>query len=166
MTEEDVMEIYPPTWFVEYDLLKREEMPFCGPHESYSHLHSLYQKDQMFFHELVGNAALRDCFLQRMGNNNNSDVDVPNKEKIEAALVNRATFASLQLSRILACELYLFDDGEKKRVAHDSYQELFQSMNLLEEWGAETAMELHDDLLEMYEQARDLMKRVGLDTTE
>ena len=80
---------------------------------------------------------------------------------LEATLVNRATFARLQLSRIIARELHIFDGNEKKRVANDSYQELMQSMSLLEKWGTKTATEVHDDLLEEYEKARDLMNRVG-----
>lgn len=36
MLEEDMMEIYPPTLFVKYDMLKRSGVPFCGPRERYS----------------------------------------------------------------------------------------------------------------------------------
>jgi hypothetical protein len=162
--KKEVMERYPRTWFVEYALLTEEKVALCVcvPDESYDNLCYLYDRDQTFFNDLVKDESLRQRFVQ--GNNDQSEQESENFKTIVAALENRATFARHQLSRIIACaEMLIFDKNEAQRVARDSYQELLQSMNLFEAWGTPTAEELHDDLLANYEEARDLLKQVGVD---
>jgi hypothetical protein len=128
--EEEVLLIYPPTWFVKYDLLTKERVPFCGPQESHSGLSRLYDQDKAFFRALVVDKDLRQCFLQR-GKGGHDESFRQRCHKIEEALMNRATFACRQMSRVVACEPYITDEEEKARVAHDAYMELMQSMTLL-----------------------------------
>lgn len=155
----EVMDMYPPTWFVEYGVLKNEVVPYCGPNESYMNLSRLYADDQAFFRDLVADETLRKCFEK----GGTTQPESKHFKTIEAALINRCTFARLQLTRIIRCELGfdIMDEKEKKHVAHDSYRELCQSMELLENWGTNTALELHEELDDDYQEAREFLKRVG-----
>ena len=134
--KKSVMEIYPPTWSVKYDQLE-SEVRFCGPDEHVKNSENLYERDRAFFRALVEDKGFRQCLLQGQEGDQTSEKG----RQVEATLINRAKFASFQVSRAEKSEPYIFDKEEKIRVAHDVFQKLLQSMNLLEDWGTDSATE-------------------------
>ena len=162
---ERVLEVYRPLWYVEYAV--PEIVPGLGTDKELGQLDALYNKHQAFMAKLSTNANL----LQHLKQGLKADVTVDDPaneldKEIEEALLNRAEFATCQLSRAIVMEphlLQVMDREEKKRIVHDVYQELCQSMELLEAWGSKIALDALEGYMHFYGEGVQLGKMADVD---
>jgi hypothetical protein len=131
-----------------------EDVPGIRMHEQLDDLEFLLDKSTDFFDIL----QLDPAILERLKQGLNKEVQGADKagvqpvitaleavseadRTIEAALINRIEFAAHQLGRFVICKMYIMpaDKKERQDLLCEAYNELTESMELLEEWGS------HDD---------------------
>ena len=158
---EQVVEVYLPIWYVEYEV--PEIVPRLRTYEKKDYLDALFDKDQEFVDKLLANPELLQRLQQGLHEESDSEPANLMDQTIEAALLNRAEFATCQLSRAVVTEPYVVNADEKKSIVHAVFQELCQSVELLEAWGSEKTLESLKEKVESFSEVFRLRNLVGLD---
>lgn len=153
---------YPPLLFLRYDV--PDHVPRLGAYEELEHLQTLYDKNEDFVYLLDYDSTLFERLKQGLkvkkppGATGTPATSRPTSSEaevtIEAALINRAEFAEHQLARLMVCEPHMYaDKKERQRLLHAAYDELVETLELLQAWGSKGALDEFEEKMDIVDDA-------------
>jgi hypothetical protein len=165
--------VFPPLCFDEYgdDAI----VPGLAPEERLDPLWHLIGKTYDFALPLATNGELFDRFKHGMSTNL-LEVPAPAPalreadRTIEAALINYAEFAALNMKRVMhvmGCEPYVRESTKaKKTILYTPYYTLSEAVELLHQWGTEATLDAFEDQVGWNMLAFDFAESLGINLLE
>jgi hypothetical protein len=171
---EELDSFYSPIALLKYTVPER--VPGLGAEETLDHLDLFYFKHEEFLDQLASDSALIEHFKQGLSTKSPAPVApaavvvtaaaasmTAADRMIEEALFNRAEFADRQMVRLMVCEPCIDASLEnKKGLLRDAFEELLESLLLLQKWGSNDARSEFESKADTVEEAIEFGELMGV----